>query len=215
MPTASEILEGLATIAESWKALAVLWHVYCALLLGFALFGRRAQNRLVAALLIPLLASVSVLAWISGNPFNGAVLGVLSITLVALLRNMSRRPVEAARPPWLLLGLALFVFGWAYPHFLERHPAAIYLYAAPLGLIPCPTLSMVVGVTSLFSGLHSRPWSLVLSSAALFYGVFGALRLGVTIDWVLAAGGIGLLVLAIRHSGSRGSDVAMAREVAS
>jgi hypothetical protein len=43
-------------------------------------------------------------------------------------------------------------------------------------------------------------WSLVLASAALFYGAFGALYLGVTIDWVLAGGGIGLLVLSIHHA---------------
>lgn len=199
MPNADEILKSLGTLVESWKALASFWHLYCALLIGFALFGRRAQNRLVAALLIPLVASVSVLAWTSGNPFNASTFGVLTVTLAALLRGVSARPVERARGAWLLLGVLLIAFGWAYPHFLEQHPATTYLYAAPLGLIPCPTLSLVVGVTILFSGLRSRAWSLVVSSAALFYGAFGALRLGVTIDWVLTAGGIGLLVLAIRQ----------------
>ncbi len=200
MPTAGEILEGLTKIADSWRMLAVLWHIYFGLLVVFALLGFRPQNRLVGALLIPLLASVSVLAWINGNPFNGAAFGALSVALVALLWNLSGRPVEWARPTWLLLGLLLVSFGWAYPHFLEEDPASTYLYAAPLGLIPCPSLSLVVGVTIIFSGLHSRVWSLVLASAALFYGVFGALYLGVTIDWMLAGGGIGLLALSIHQA---------------
>ncbi|HEY0940247.1 MAG TPA: hypothetical protein VGE08_09140 [Steroidobacter sp.] len=199
MPSAGEILEGLANIAESWGALAVLWHIYCGLLVAFALFGFPAHNRLVGALLIPLLASVSVLAWVSGNPFNGTAFAALSITLVALLWNLSRRAAERAHPAWRLLGFSLVAFGWAYPHFLEEAPPSTYLYAAPLGLIPCPSLSLVVGVTIIFSGLDSRAWSLVLSFAALFYGVFGAVYLGVTIDWVLAGGGIGLLVLSIRR----------------
>jgi hypothetical protein len=59
----------------------------------------------------------------------------------------------------------------------------------------------VVGVTVIFRGLHSRVWSLVLATAALFYGAFGALHLGVTIDWMLTGGGIGLLVLSIRQAG--------------
>jgi hypothetical protein len=200
MPSASEILGGLANIADSWKTLAVLWHIYFGFFVVVALFGFRAQNRLVGALLIPHLASVSVLAWMNGNPFNGVAFGALSITLVALLWSLSSRPAARSRPAWLLLGLLLVFFGWAYPHFLEEDPASTYLYAAPLGLIPCPSLSLAVGVTIIFSGLHSRAWSLVLSSAALFYGVFGALYLGVTIDWVLAGGGIGLLALSIHQT---------------
>jgi hypothetical protein len=141
-----------------------------------------------------------VLAWINGNPFNGAAFGALSITLVALLWSLSNRPAARSHPAWLLLGLLLVSFGWVYPHFLAEDPASTYLYAAPLGLIPCPSLSLAVGVTIIFSGLHSRAWSLVLSSAALFYGVFGALYLGVTIDWVLAGGGIGLLALSIHQT---------------
>jgi hypothetical protein len=195
MPSAAEILEGLAKIADSSRALAVLWHIYVGLLIVFVLFGFRPQNRLVGALLLPLLASVSVLAWINGNPFNGAAFGALSIALAALLWRLSDKPVERAHPSWLLLGLSLISFGWAYPHFLEDDPAATYLYAAPLGLIPCPSLSLAVGVAIIFNGLHSQLWSLVLASAALFYGAFGALYLGVTIDWVLAGGGVGLLVL--------------------
>jgi hypothetical protein len=136
MPSAGEILEGLANIAESWRTLALLWHLYFGVLLIFALSGFRAQERLVGALLIPPLVAVSVLAWISGNPFNGTAFGALSITLVALLWDLNGRPVERAHPIWLLLGFSLAVFGWAYPHFLEKDSASTYWYAAPLGLIP-------------------------------------------------------------------------------
>ena len=200
MPSAGEILDGLTKIADSWRMVAVLWHIYFALLALFALFGLRPQNRLVGALLIPPLASVSVFAWIDGNRFNGATFGVLSVALVALRWNLSGRPVQRAHSSWLLPGLLLVFFGWGYPHFLEDSPASTYLYAAPLGLIPCPSLSLVVGITIIFSGLHSRVWSFSLASAALFYGVFGALYLGVTIDWILAGGGIGLLVLSTQQA---------------
>ena len=82
-----------------------------------------------------------------------------------------------------------------HPLFLEAETAADYLYAAPLGLVPCPTLSVVVGASIIFHGMESRSWSIVLASAALFYGIFGSLYLGVTIDWALSAGGVSLLML--------------------
>jgi len=200
MPSAEEILEGLGTIANAWQALAVLWHVYFGLFAAAALRGWRPPIRLVGALLIPPLASVSVLAWMQGNPFNGTLFGVLSVVLVGLLRGMSAKPVMPASPLFLVLGSLLFGFAWTYPHFLEGEPGSAYLFAAPLGLIPCPTLSMVVGIATIFRGLRSPAWSLVLAAAALFYGLFGALHLGVTIDWILAGGGVSLLILAIQQA---------------
>lgn len=199
MPSAAEILESLTTIANSWKILAALWHVYFGLFAAAALLGWRPSGRLAGALLIPPLASVSVLAWMQGNPFNGTLFGVLSAALTALLRSMSLRPVLPASPFFLVLGSLLFGFGWAYPHFLGGDPGFAYLYAAPLGLIPCPTLSIVVGIATIFRGLDCRTWSFVLISMALFYGLFGSLHLGVTIDWILTGGGVTLLILVMQQ----------------
>ena len=199
MPSAAEILESLATIAGSWQTLAVLWHIYFGLFAAAALLGWRPPSRLASALLIPPVASVGVLAWMHGNPFNGTLFGVLSVALIALHRSMSVRPIMLASPFLIVLGAFLFGFGWTYPHFLEEEPGLAYLYAAPLGLIPCPTLSVVVGIATLFRGLGSRAWSLVLSLVALFYGLFGSLYLGVTIDWILAGGGVTLFVLVMQQ----------------
>jgi hypothetical protein len=98
-------------------------------------------------------------------------------------------------------GSLLFVFGWVYPHFLETRSILTYLYAAPTGLIPCPTLSTVIGLSLILGGLGSRAWSLTLGFAGIFYGVFGAAWLGVTIDWFLAVGAL-VAVLAVCASSS-------------
>ena len=58
---------------------------------------------------------------------------------------------------------------------------------------------MLTGVTLMMAGLQSFQWSLVLGAAGLFYGVFGAVHLGVTIDWVLTAGALALLASGWRH----------------
>jgi hypothetical protein len=91
----------------------------------------------------------------------------------------------------------MIVFGWIYPHFLEGGSWFRYLYAAPMGLIPCPTLSFTIGFAMIANGFSSRSWSLVLVVIGVFYGVFGAFRLGVSIDFVLLAGSLLLLIQAL------------------
>jgi hypothetical protein len=75
-------------------------------------------------------------------------------------------------------------------------PDAILDYGAPTGLVPCPTLSLMIGFALIAGGLAARTWSLTLAAAGVFYGAFGAARLGVTIDLALIAGALGLVVLA-------------------
>jgi len=74
MPSPETILAGLAAIANDWRWLAMAWHVWVAVLLGLLVGGWRPSVRTAWRLLIAPLISVAVLAWRSGNPFNGATL---------------------------------------------------------------------------------------------------------------------------------------------
>lgn len=102
-------------------------------------------------------------------------------------------------------------FGWIYPHFLDNATPMEYLYAAPTGLIPCPTLSIVIGFTLILGGLRLRPWCLVLTIMGLFYGVFGAGRLGVKIDGVLLLGALATAYVAFSPRLAGSSHGAIAR----
>jgi hypothetical protein len=104
--------------------------------------------------------------------------------------------VRVAPAGFLFPGLALFAFGWAYPHFLDSVSFLPYLYRAPTGLIPCPTLAIVIGLALVLDGLGSRALCLALGVAGLFYGVTGVVRLGVVIDWTLLLGAAVLLARA-------------------
>lgn len=106
-------------------------------------------------------------------------------------------PLAAAGKWTRALGALLLAFAWIYPHFLQD-PGIRYLYAAPLGTIPCPTLAAVVGVALLANGLVGKTWSALLVAMSGFYGLFGVFRLGVTIDILLLIGSIGLGVQAWR-----------------
>jgi hypothetical protein len=196
MPSPEAILNGLSSIANQWWLLAAAWHAYFAVLVVGLILGARPSKRIGGILLALPLLSVSALAWTAANPFNGLLLGAAGLALIVLALRLPPEPVEIAAPWLVVAGAMMFVFGWVYPHFLDTFPPFAYLYAAPTGLVPCPTLSIVIGLALMVGGLDSRLWTSVLAVTGLFYGVFGALRLGVTIDVVLLLGALLALVAA-------------------
>lgn len=198
MPNREEILAGLTQASNAAAGLAVLWHLVAASALLAVAAGVKLSSRALGALLAAPLASVSVVAWRYGNPFNGTVFGALSVTLVALsFRSPSGGAPRVLVPSSTWTGVAgalVLAFGWLYPHFLVEASGLRYFYAAPMGVIPCPTLSAVIGLTLLAGGVEDRAWSRTLAAAGLFYAVFGIARLGVVLDLGLLAGTIALLV---------------------
>ena len=192
MPAPDTILDGLTAIANQWQSLAIGWHLYfAAFMIAFAA-GWHPSSRLTAAVLTVPVFSVSEVAWQAGNEFNGGVFMALGVLLMAIAIRLPGVRVHLAPRPFLIPGVMLVAFGWAYPHFLQTDSWLTYTYAAPLGLIPCPTLSVLIGVTLMLDLFGSRSWSRALIAAGLFYGVFGVLRLGVALDWVLIAGTLAL-----------------------
>jgi hypothetical protein len=198
MPRPDEILRGLGAIANGWWALAVLWHVYFLALAGALSLGAPLVKRTTGLLLGLPFFCVSALAWSEGNPFNGAVFAALALAAIGVAARLTTDRVELARP-WLAVpGALLFVFGWIYPHFLEASSRLAYLVAAPTGLLPCPTLSIVIGLSLTLAGLGSSLWLLLLGVAGALYGVVGALYLGVTIDAALLIGAVLCLIAGLR-----------------
>jgi len=135
------------------------------------------------------------------NPFNGTVFLLFGIILAVIGLRMPNERTQKA-PAWgLVFGILMILFGWIYPHFLVDGTWIKYLYAAPMGLIPCPTLSFTIGFAMLANGFSSRAWTMLLVFLGVFYSLFGALRLGVHLDFVLLAGALLLLIqmLASKH----------------
>lgn len=194
MPSAAQVLAGLKEIANAGQPLAILWHLILAVVLVVMLMGRRPSMRAAGILFALPLFSVAAAAGFSGNPFNALVFGLVGLGLLVISRGVSRRPVEFSAPWTRIAGTVMLIFGWIYPHFLDTDSVLTYFYAAPLGLIPCPTLSAVIGGALILSSLGSRILSLTLGITGMFYGVTGVWRLGVAIDWFLVAGSTLLLL---------------------
>jgi hypothetical protein len=203
MPSGEQILIGLKHISETWGTAAIFWHVYFAAIVVALLAKARPARRLIGFLLVPPLLSVSVFAWAAGNPFNGVLFAALGGLVLLGSAGLAGAPVRIASAGYFFPGLALFIFGWAYPHFLDTSSLVPYLFRAPTGLIPCPTLSIVIGLVLALDGLGSRAVCLGLGIAGVFYGVIGVVRLGVTVDWTLLLGAVVILVRALLLEGRR------------
>jgi hypothetical protein len=195
MLSSREVLAGLTAIANQAVMVAFIWHAFLfAALVAFA-GGWRLSRRSARSLIAVPVASVASFAFAFDNPFNGAVLAVGAVALAALA-GAGERGMVSRGPAWQWwAGVALVVLGWVYPHFLYASLSA-HLYAAPLGLVPAPTLSVAMGL-ALLGGLGTRCWGLTLSALGLFYGVLGVLWLGVHLDAGLVIGAIALVVAAL------------------
>jgi hypothetical protein len=208
MPSTDAILDGMTAIANEWRTVAIIWHALLTTLLAAVLLGWRPSNRVAGSILSVPFLSVSAAAWISNNPFNGTVFATLFLLLLALAARFGREAIHFGTPILVIPGALLFAFGWGYPHFLEAQRWTTYAYAAPLGLLPCPTLSAVIGATLMLGLPDSRAWALALVVAGLVYGLMGVFVLGVQLDYVLVAGAL-CLAAAVAST----SRVWMARDV--
>jgi hypothetical protein len=201
MPASSEIVEVSTRVAHVALPLAVAWHVVLAAVAVVLARGFQPSQRLATALLAAPLASVSVLAFSNRNVVDGAVFAVAALASVVLGLRNEHKAVERCSSALAVWALLLLEFAWIYPHFLADHFVASYLYAAPLGLLPCPTLAAVIELSIFGSGFGARAWSTLMSALGIGYGSFGAMKLGVTIDVLLVIGGF--ILLGITWSGRR------------
>jgi hypothetical protein len=197
MPSPQTIIDQLTLASNNAVAVAIGWHVAIAVATVAVMLGWRPSKRAAGVMLTAPIVSAAAVALAFGNPFNGSILAALALALVLLARRLGPGPVARRSAAAAWAGILLIVFGAFYPHFLQGGSPLAYLYAAPTGLIPCPTLSLVIGFALLAGGLGSRAWSLVLAGFGLFYGLFGVARLHVYLDIPLILGAAALLSLAI------------------
>jgi len=196
MPTPEEILNGLAIAANRFTSISILWHLIIAAFTLVMLTGRKFNTKIIGSGLGILLLSVAIIAYLVSNPFNAVMFAAAA--LLFGIYNLQFKPVPVSLE-WNIFsvsGLIMVLFGFVYPHFLDNGAFYRYLYASPLGLIPCPTLSAFIGITLMLRGFRSKKWMITATLPGLFYGFVGVLWLRVYMDAVLIAGSLLLLVLA-------------------
>jgi hypothetical protein len=198
MPTSQQILASLATVSTELAWLAIVWHVVIVALVLALVAGYRPSLRHAALMLAAPVTSVAIVSLVHGNWFNG-ISFILLASALAWVRPPNG-PRITAGPAWLFpVGLGLVIFGLCYPEFVVG-PSIRALYAAPVGLVPCPTLALVAGFTLIAGGLATRKIPVLLAIWTAFYAIFGMFRLGVMLDVGLVVAALGLVALTARST---------------
>ena len=193
MPTREEVLASLTSIANQYSNISIAWHIIIVILFITLFVGWKPANGLMILLLSSLFMSVSGFAAIEGNFFNAMVFAFLVILSIYAALRSPNEPIKGDRSWPDIVGLFLIVFGLLYPEFFITGSFLEYAYAAPTGLIPCPTLAVVTGFTLLYRGFGSITWTVCIALSGMFYGLFGIFYLGIYLDLFLVAGAIMLL----------------------
>jgi len=194
MPKTEEILDGLQKIVNDYSTIAIIWHVIFYAIVAALIFRWLPTNRFFGLFICVPILSVAVLAFLSGNPFNGILFSILAVLIIIFGLRASSQPVQTSQIIFMVIGILMIVFGLVYPHFVNTDSVLKYLYASPVGLIPCPTLSLIIGLLLLYNGFGSQSLTLTFIAFGLFYGIFGVLKLAVYLDIFLVFGTITLLV---------------------
>jgi len=194
MPKTDEILAGLEGIVNNYSLIAIVWHVVLYAIIVALLARWLPTNKFFVLMMCLPVISVAVMAFMTGNPFNGMLFSILAVLVIIFGMRVSGQPVQTSGLVFMVIGILMIVFGLVYPHFISEGSFVRYLYASPVGLIPCPTLSLLIGFLLLYNGFGSQSVTLTFVIFGLFYGIFGVLKLGVYLDIFLVFGSVSLLV---------------------
>ena len=197
VPTAESILAWATVVANDWRWLAILWHVaLAALLIGFVTRVRLSTRLVGYALVLPVI-SVSVIAWLSRNPFNGLIFAVLAV----LLRARRDAPAADSRDT-CIVGMGSrggrarrFWMGLpSFPHhgYMDGLRVRVAVRASPLPDAFGRDRDHVDLRRPALKG-----WSAPLFGAGILYGWIGIFRLSVSLDIWLFAGAILLGVMVV------------------
>lgn len=198
MPPASTILEQLTTTTTELTFVAISWH-FAILAIALALLARwRPSAPQTALLLISPALSVAIISAAYSSWFNAISFGLLALVLVVALDDIDLR-WRLQGPGWSRwLGLALVAYGFCYPHFVAGGWYRA-VFAAPVGLVPCPTLAVLVGFTLMGRAGGSRAIPALLAVWTTFYALFGIFVLGVVLDVGLFVAAVGISALAVQN----------------
>ncbi len=107
MPTPEEILNGLTLASNKFVFLSIAWHIIVLLFIALLIAGKRPSSKAIALGLIALFLSVSIVAMLVSNPFNGAMFMLASVWFIYISWKMPEENVIVKWDIVSLIGVAL------------------------------------------------------------------------------------------------------------
>lgn len=178
-------------MANAFWPVAIAWHVVVLVAVCSLAVGWRPRRRVAMQFLALPLFSGAALARLGDNPFNALILTAVGVMAIIASRSVDAISCVRRGDAWMTTtGASAVVYACIYPHFVESDSVLFRTVAAPVGVIPCPTLALVLGFGLLAGNFESRAWSRTIGVAGILYGSFGLLRLRVYLD-------VGLVLVAV------------------
>lgn len=182
------ILSQLQATVDTYPVLlSILHHILLVVVVVLLLIYKEKVKRLVDFYITLVFFSV-FLASIAPivNPFLIVVFGILTLLGIREFINPKMDYSMKDTPTiHIMIALVAGFIGFWYPetHFTKGSFSA--LYSSPLGVIPCPTLTVVLSLFLLAYPFTNRLFHWILSGVGLFFGFVGLFILGVKIDLAL------------------------------
>lgn len=186
------VLNYLSMVSNQNIYLNLIMHVITFLSIPsiFLLQNIRMQKVVFNGLVCILTLTVTVNAFINGNPFHMATFAILSvIAFIELIFGRHQVLISASNNATIFIVFIFLFIGVWYPEFVHTNSLAM-LFVSPLGIVPCPTLIVVLSLFTLnSSGIGKLQYFATIIIGAV-YALIGVFILKVYLDAAL-----GILVL--------------------
>lgn len=186
------VINYLAMVSNQNIYLNLVMHVITFLSIPsiFLLKNIRVQKAVFNGLVVILTLTVTVNALINGNPFHLVTFAILLI--IALIELVMGRNQVVISPSSNVTTFVAFIFlfiGVWYPEFVHTSSLAM-LFVSPMGIVPCPTLIVILSLFTLNSSGISKLQYIATIIMGAVYAVIGVFIFKVYLDAAL-----GILVL--------------------
>jgi hypothetical protein len=195
MDSVGDILRHMSAIASSLAPVAIAWHAAIAAAVVALFAGWRPDLRAAWLLLALPPLSVAYSAYAFGDAPRAVSFGALSLLFALAGPHKTEARVHLATPGNAAVGGTLVLFALCYPAFVHG-ALAFRLVAAPVGVLPAPTLALVAGALLAGGGRGSRARCGALAVWTAAYAYIGIAQLGVALDVALVIATFGLAAIA-------------------
>lgn len=178
-----KILTYLTFVPNQTLWLNALNHLLVLTVLLFLVFGKKAKTKrlVVDGAICLLFTSIVAVAAAYGNPFHVITMGLLAVFAgIEFWQGKNEFTLHKINTRSLIALLSIFIGFW-YPEFVKVNPIALLLFS-PVGIVPCPTLLIVLGLLTLAYPRVNKTQYIITVLMGAFYGSTGVFQLKVILD---------------------------------
>ena len=190
----NSILNYLSMVSNKNIVVNIMMHfvVITSIVSVYLLKDMKVKKYVFNGAILALVLSVIVNATIYGNPFHAITFALVAIAVgLEFIKGKNQISIPK-RGINTVIAFAFILIGLWYPEFVKVNMFASLLLA-PTGIVPCPTLLIVIGMLNLYYPNVNKLQFGITVFFGMVYGIIGTFILGVYFDLSL----IGIVIYSI------------------